>query len=512
MFKSLFLVLLSFISYLPSSYAASIKEPNVAGAFYSADAKELFAQMDSFITQASINLSDKKIQAMIVPHAGYVYSGPIAAYGYKAISQNQYSTIVVLAPSHYFPFDGISVWPQGGFKTPLGIINVDDDFAKKLIEADSQFKFLPEVFEKEHSIEAELPFIQKVLGNVKVVPVLMGNPDPKVCQKLAVVLNALIGSREDVLVLASSDMSHYFPYDTANKMDAATLGAISEEDPQKFWDGCLVSHQMEMCGVLPVTTLLLYAKERGLQVQVLKHANSGDTAGDKSKVVGYSSVIFYKDKVNKALSFPNASIRNPDSGPPITSDGSTRQEGKTFGGDNTLNVQQKKALLKLAKDTLESFVTTGKTTDMNTNDPRLLQTQGAFVTLRKNGQLRGCIGNMIGDKPLWQTIHEMTMAAASSDPRFPPVTKEELKDIDLEISVLTPPKRIFNASAIVLGRDGVIVSDGSHQGVFLPQVAGETHWSKEEFLNELCSQKAGLPADCWKNPKINLWTFQADVF
>ncbi len=464
-------------SFFSSAQAASTKEPNVAGSFYSADAKELSSQIDAFIAQASISPFDKKIQAMIVPHAGYVYSGPIAAYGYKAVFHNKYTTIVVLGPSHYFPFEGISVWPEGGFKTPLGVVDVDTDFAKKLIEKDSHFKFLPEVFEKEHSLEVQLPFIQKTFGSVKIVPVLMGNSDPKVCQKLASVLNELIGLRDDVLVIASSDMSHYFSYDIANKMDTATLGAISEEDPEKLWEGCFVSHQMEMCGVVPVTTVLLYAKERGLQVQVLKHANSGDTAGDKSRVVGYSSAIFYKSDTTSSL-----------------------------------NEQEKKELLKLARSTLEDFVTIGKSADMNTNDPRLLQTQGAFVTLTKNGQLRGCIGNIIGDKPLWQTIHEMTIAAASSDPRFSPVVKEELKNINLEISVLTPPQRVADASVIVLGRDGVIVSDGFHQGVFLPQVASETHWSKEEFLNELCSQKAGLPADCWKNPKISLWTFQADVF
>ncbi len=380
--------------------AASIKEPNVAGAFYSANSQELSHQIDSFIQQASISPVAARVQAMIVPHAGYIYSGQVAAYGYKAVSQNKYTTIVILAPSHYFPFEGISVWLEGGFKTPLGVAHVDEDFAKKLIKADSRFRFLPQVFEQEHSVEVELPFIQKVFGSVvKIVPVLMGNPDIKVCQKLAVVLDGLIGSRQDVLVVASSDMSHYFDYETANQMDALTLGAISEEDPPKLWNGCL-SRRMEMCGFVPVTTVLLYAKERGLKVSVLKHANSGDTAGDKSRVVGYSSVIFYEDQTHP-----------------------------------TLSAGQKKVLLALARSSIESFVTTGKTARVTTSDPRLLKTQGAFVTLTKHGQLRGCIGSIVGDKPLWQTIREMSIAAASADPRFPPVSKDELKDIDIEISV-----------------------------------------------------------------------------
>jgi AmmeMemoRadiSam system protein B/AmmeMemoRadiSam system protein A len=480
--RFIYLILL-FFSFFTFAFADSIKEPNVAGGFYSADPKELSQQIDTFLAQASVSPIEEKIQAIIAPHAGYEYSGPVAAYDYKAISRQKYSTVVIIGPSHFFPFEGISVWSEGGFKTPLGVANIDTEFAQKLIDAGKRLS-LPlgslNVFEKEHSVEVEIPFIQKTFGNgVKIVPILMGNPDPQVCQKLALILNQLVGSRDDVLIIASSDMSHYFPYETANKMDAATLKAIGEENPEKLWNGCLITHEMEMCGVVPVTTVLLYAKERGLKVRVLNHANSGDTTGDKSKVVGYSSVIFYTDKSQGAA----------------------------------LTDSEKKELRKLAKDTLNSFVTTGKAVEEKTNDIRLVQTQGAFVTLRKKGELRGCIGHIIGDQPLWQTVHDMTIDAASKDPRFSPVVKDELKDIDIEISVLSVPQHVPNASAITLGKDGVIVSDGHfHEGVFLPQVASETHWSKEEFLSELCSQKAGLPSNCWKDPHINLWTFQADVF
>jgi len=482
MYRIFFLIFL--LGCCSSGDAAFVKEPNVAGGFYSSDAKELSDQITSFIQQASINSSDKNIQALIVPHAGYVYSGKVAAYGYKAVSKNHYTTVVILAPSHYFPFDGISFWPQGGFKTPLGIVDVDEDFTKKLMDATKAvIPFAPnDVFQKEHSLEVQLPFIQKTFGNVKIVPIMMGNPDPKVCQTLAFALNELIGGRGDVLVLASSDMSHYYNYDTANTMDTATLGAIQEKDAQKLWNGCFIAHTMEMCGVVPVVTLLLYAKERGLNVEVLFHANSGDTAGDKSKVVGYSSVIFYSQALKGSL-------------------------------PETLTESEKKDLLSLARNSVESFVKNGKVLNLKTNDAGLLRTQGAFVTLREHGQLRGCIGNIVGDKPLWDTVKDMAVAAASKDPRFAPVKSSELKDLAIEISVLSIPQRVSDPSAIVLGRDGVIVSDGGyHQGVFLPQVAKETHWSKEEFLAELCSQKADLPADCWKDSKNSLFTFQADVF
>ena len=452
-----------------------IKQPNVAGGFYSADPQELSSDIETYLSKVSEGEVSHKPQVVIAPHAGYVYSAPVAAHTFKAIAPFSYKTVVVIAPSHFFPFEGISVWPEGGFKTPLGVVPVDEDFAKALLKENPKFQFLPDVFEREHALEVELPFLQKVLPGVNIVPILMGQPDPKVCVGLAGALDKLIGQRDDVLVLASSDMSHYHPYDFANRMDAATLEAVAAIDPEKLFNSCM-SRTMEMCGFVPVTTALIFAKRRGLTAQVLKYANSGDTAGDKTRVVGYSSVIFYKDTT-------------------------------------ALNAGQKKELLTLARNTIETFVKTGKREEINTSDPRLSVQEGVFVTIRKHGQLRGCIGNIIGQKPLAQTVRDMAVAAASQDPRFPPVSAGELKDIDVEISVLSTPQQIKDVSEIELGKHGVIVSDGvNHQGVFLPQVATETGWTKEEFLSQLCSQKAGLASDAWKTTDVQLYTFTADVF
>ena len=463
-----------------------IKEPNVAGGFYSADPKELSDSIDFFKQSTGEVPVDRKVLIAIAPHAGYIYSGPVAAYTFKAIARNHYKTVVVIGPSHYFPFTGISVWRSGGFKTPLGIVPVDEDFAQALLKESPQFQFLPEVFEREHSVEVELPFLQKTFEGIRVVPILMGNPDPKVCRDLAVALDKLIGQRDDVLVLVSSDMSHYYTYDVANSMDALTLEAIRQIDPKKFFEGC-ISRKMEMCGFVPVTTALILAHLRGItHVEVLKHANSGDTAGDKSRVVGYSSVIFYSELLGQAK--------------------------KQDQGVASLSQEEKKQLLQIARTTIEAFVKTGKAPDVSTKDVRLNEIEGAFVTIRKHGALRGCIGSIIGQHPLIETVRDMSVAAASQDPRFSPVTPAELKDIDVEISVLSAPRRVKDASEIVLGKHGVIVSDGIHQGVFLPQVADETGWSKEEFLSQLCSQKAGLPADAWKSPEVSLYVFTADVF
>jgi AmmeMemoRadiSam system protein A len=281
-------------------------------------------------------------------------------------------------------------------------------------------------------------------------------------------------------------MSHYYTYDVANSMDALTLQAIKEIDPKKFFEGC-ISRKMEMCGFVPVTTALILARLRGIKhVEVLKHANSGDTSGDKSRVVGYSSVIFYTDLL-----------------------GTSKSQDDGIG---VLSLAQKKELLKIARNSIEAFVKTGKAPDITIKDARLEEIEGAFVTITKHGALRGCIGNIIGQEPLYETVRDMALAAASQDPRFTPVTAAELKDINVEISVLSKPRRVKDASEIQLGKHGVIVSAGGHQGVFLPQVADETGWSKEEFLSQLCSQKAGLPADAWKDPDTALYVFTADVF
>ena len=463
-----------------------IKEPNVAGGFYNADPKELSDSIDSFEQSAGVVPDDRKVLIAIAPHAGYVYSGPVAAYTFKAIARNHYKTVVIIAPSHFFPFEGISVWPKGGFKTPLGVVPVDEDFAQALLKTNPRFQFLPQVFEREHAVEVELPFLQKTFKGLHIVPILMGQPDAQVCRDLAVALDKIIGQRDDVLVLISSDMSHYYTYDVANSMDALTLAAIGEINPKKFFEGCM-SRKMEMCGFMPVTTALVLAQLRGIKhAEVLKHANSGDTAGDKSRVVGYSSVIFYSDLLG--------------------------QEKKQEQGVAALSPQEKKQLLKIARSTIEAFVKNGHAPEVSLKDARLNEIEGAFVTLRKHGALRGCIGNIIGQEPLGQTVRDMAVAAASQDPRFSPVTPAELKDIDVEISVLSKPRRVKDASEIQLGKHGVIVSDGIRQGVFLPQVADETGWSKNEFLSQLCSQKAGLPPDAWKSPDVSLYVFTADVF
>ncbi len=452
-----------------------VKQPNVAGGFYPADPQELNRMIDGYISQASDEVGDDHVDIAISPHAGYVYSGPVAGHLFKGLAKTQYKTVVVLAPSHFLPFNGIAVWAEGSFRTPLGDLSVDEEFAAGLKQKTSVLQDLPEVFDKEHALEVQLPFIMKTFPQAKIVPLILGEADLLQCQKLAAALNEQIKDRRDVLVLISSDFSHYLPYDENNARDERTLKAIQNEDIESFWKGNL-SREMEMCGFIPATVGLMLAKLRGLStVKILKRENSGDTAKDKSRVVGYAAVVFLKP------------------------------QGLTQG--------QKKELLGLARRSLEDFVRTGRTFAAEANDARLNEIQGAFVTLTKSGQLRGCIGNIIGQKALSQTVVDMAKAAASEDPRFTPVLPNELKYIHVEVSVLSVPQRVDDIDQIKLGRDGVIISSADgHQGVFLPQVASETGWDKEKFLSELCVQKAGLDESCYKDPRVSKYVFTAEVF
>lgn len=479
-------VIILFVIFSLSSMAhadTKIKRPNVSGQFYTAEPQELSTQLGEFFQRADVVAADRHIDIVIAPHAGYIYSGAVAAYGFKAASRNRYKTIVILAPSHYFGFDGISIGQQDGFQTPLGIVNVDQDFAKRLITEDEKFYFAPEAFEREHSLEVEIPFLQKTFTDFKIVPVIMGQPSFALLEKFAASLNKIIGDRKDVLIVVSTDLSHYHSDTKARTMDALAIKAIASLDAKTLWEGCQLRSAMEMCGFVPTTAALLYARQHGLQhAQMLRYANSGDVTGDRDGVVGYTSIIIYGD--------------------------AQKEEDQ-----DALTPAQKKRLLDIARQTMEEYVRTGKTLEFRETDQRLLREEGAFVTIHKQGRLRGCIGNILGRGALSQTVRDMAIAAATKDPRFDPVQAEELKELDVEVSVLSKPRVIHNIDEIVLGKHGVIVSQGPwYQGIFLPQVATETGWSKEEFLNQLCAQKAGLTPDAWKDPKTKIEIFTAQVF
>ena len=477
-----------------SADESGCRMPAVAGQFYPAAPDQLGRMIDDFLVQANPPSIEGRVRALVVPHAGYEYSAPVAAYAYKVIVGKPYKTVVLVGNSHREGYDGASVYNKGAFKTPLGDVEIDTELAGKLIAANKKFIFFRESPHiSEHSLEVQLPFLQKALGPFNLVPILLGTESREAADILGDALAENTGP--DTLVIASTDMSHYPPYESANFADRKVADAIvsgSEDNLERT-----IRHLEKMgvpnastflCGEGAVKAIMRYAEKVGAKkAQLLKYANSGDTAGSKDRVVGYCAIAF-------------------------SSEGGTNMPVKQSKEEEVLNQDEQAELLKLAKITVESVVRTGKKPDYTNKMPGLDRPLGAFVTLRERGQLRGCIGRFKPDIPVYKVVIEMAVAASTQDYRFSPVSERELDKLDYEISVLSPLRKVKSWKDIQIGKHGVEVARGMRHGVFLPQVATETGWDLETFMNNLCEQKAGLPADAWKDPGTDIYVFTALVF
>jgi hypothetical protein len=473
---------------------SNVRKAAVAGGFYPGDKATLEKYVDTMLGDAHPPVIKGPIRAIMVPHAGYVFSGSVAAQAFKELEGRDIRTVVLIGNAHRHGLNGIAVYANGAFETPLGLVPIDEEKTARLLAASPRIMDRPDVHEDDHVLEVELPFLQRVLKDFKIVPILFGNDDPALSKVLADALKNVIDDK--TLIVASTDMSHYPPYDNATTADQETLKAIGTGKSEAL-DAMLKKHASErvpnaetfLCGVSGVRTVLLLTQALGPTTPViLKYANSGDASGDKSRVVGYGAVAFVAASDTSSATPPPA----------------TEEKG--------MNATEKKELLGIARSTVESFVRTGKIPEVSPAAAALQQPLGTFVTLKEHGQLRGCIGRFEATNPLFKTVQQMAVSAATQDPRFRPVGVKELDQLEYDISVLSPLRTVPNADGIVLGRHGVTVEKGFHHGVFLPQVATETGWSKEEFLSELCSQKAGLPRNCWEDPKVTLQVFTAEVF
>jgi MEMO1 family protein len=476
-----------------SNMAKNIRTPKTAGQFYPADAKILQDKIAGYLKNISASSSLANIAAIMVPHAGYDFSGPVAAYAYKALTGRKTGTVIIMCNSHAEYFSGVAVDNHDAWQTPLGEIAVDKELAEKLTAFDKSIQYNAKPFTaQDQTIEVQLPFLQTVLpSGFKILPIYFGNVDSEAYKKLASAIAANLGDND--LIIASTDMSHYPKYEDANKIDNETLKTIKLGDVEKLnkhisdvMNSGVANEETAMCGADGVKTVLeLYRLKKWSNIEILKYANSGDAPiGSKDSVVGYGAVAFLKSD--------NTSIINEE---------------------KVLSKTQQEKLLEIAKTSIENYVRDGEVADFTITDARLNWHEGAFVTIHKKGELRGCIGQIVPtDEPLWEIVRDMAIAAASEDNRFMPVNVNELNQLDYEISVLSAPEPIDNWQKIELGKHGVIVRRGRNTGVFLPQVATETGWSKEEFLRQLCSQKAGLPSDCYKSKDVELLVFTAQVF
>ncbi|MDD2714427.1 MAG: AmmeMemoRadiSam system protein B [Candidatus Wallbacteria bacterium] len=486
----------------------TVQQPAVAGAFYPAAKGELDSMVQGFLEKAKSDCPavTGEIFGLISPHAGYIYSGPVAAYGYSAVAGMKFTRVIVMAPTHYVLSRWIATISPEAFATPLGEIPVDRELVNRLTSEVRLVKVDPQSFAKEHSLEAQLPFLQKVLGNFKLVPLVFGAVDIRECDEIARKLADILQEEPGkTLIVASSDMSHYLTADQGNAMDKLALDLTVKLDADKLW-ASMSKEECQYCGASDVVTMLLIAKKLGASVKVLKYGDSGDATGDKRKVVGYGSVAFYQE-----------SPVLPVSGSSLKARADTVETAKRIQNNtkevsvDMLSENERKKLLKMARETLESYIRDKKVPKFEVTEEVLTRKCGVFVTLKKQGELRGCIGYLVGVKPLNEAVVDMAINSSTRDPRFSPVMPDELSEITIEISVMTPLVKVLDVNEIEVGKHGLVIKRGWNSGLLLPQVAPEWGWNREQFLQHTCS-KAGLPTDAWKQPGTEIQSFTAQVF
>jgi MEMO1 family protein len=460
------------------------RPPAAAGSFYPDDPNELRAMIDGFISEAPVVTVPGRPLAVIAPHAGYIYSGPTAAAGFKAVAGTSYDTVIVIGPSHHYSFDGSAIYADGPYRTPLGDVPLDTELIESIIKNGERItsNALPHL--PEHSVEVEIPFLQVVLGDFKIVPIVMGNGSLASCEELARAIAASVGTKR-VLIVASSDLSHYHPRGEARALDGVFRRFLERNDAEGLY-GAIVAHEAEACGAGPVEAVLMAAKALGSTgVVVAKYDDSGTASGDTGSVVGYISAVVY------GRAAPSAG------------------EGDEAGG---LKATDKDKLLIIARRSIECGITGQPIPAFDIESAALKRNAAVFVTLWKpGGELRGCMGTTEPEYPLWETVSRKARIAAFGDPRFSDLTIDELKDITIEISVLSELKPIKSVNEIVIGTHGVVIRKGYDGALFLPEVPVQQGWTLNEYLGNLCV-KAGLLPNDWKEKDVQLYIFTTEAF
>jgi len=490
-------------------------EPQVAGRFYPATESVLKDQINIFFKNVPKQTINGKPIAVISPHAGYQYSGQVAAFVYNAIKNCGFNRVIVLAFPHRSPkpYRGVSILNVREFKTPLGNIPVDHEACNQLLNSSSEiiqntqqkvinlFGTYEGAYQGEHSLETQLPFLQMSLVDFKLVPVMVGVLIDDDFDQVANAIKPLMNDK--TIVVVSSDFTHYgegfgyvpFKKDIENNIKALDYGAFNKIINKDFegFKKYKMQTGITACGVHPIELLLKLLPEDA-HGEILNYDTSGRQTNDFSHSVSYASIIFTK---------------------PSKSGHYVPEPGTQDTPYVSLTEDEKIQLLSLASNTLETFIKTGTPPkfDITTNkiSPKLYEKYGVFVTLKKHGELRGCIGHILPKTSLFQSVIENTINSSSNDWRFNPVNATETPDITIEISVLSQLQKINSPGEFTVGKEGIVIRKDNNGAVFLPQVATEQGWSRAETLCHLC-RKAGLPADAWQDDGMEFYIFTANVF
>lgn len=483
----------------PMLYGA-VREPAVAGMFYPADSVELSKMVRGHLANIEdLTELDGQLMALIVPHAGLIYSGQIAAYGYKLLENSSVNKVILCGPSHRYSFQGLSVYgPFINWKTPLGIIKSDNSICDKLISYDKNIEIIRQAHQQEHSLEVQLPYLQMVLDNFELIPIAMGAQDIPTIHLLAGALES-IDTEKNTIMIASSDWQHFRSESDGWKLDSLGLACFESMDPDKL-ELYLESRQVEMCGGGPAAAVLRAAISKGAnKVKLLRYGDSGDITADKSNVVGYAAIAIYKEGAKEI----NIETEKPENG-------QSKKAKKELPKQFKLAQPEKEELLQIARKSIENYLADGLIPDFDVSD-NLKKFGAAFVTLEKDGQLRGCIGHTSAVEELYKTVSGCAIQAAVHDRRFPPVKPGEMKQIHIEISVMSPMQLVESFDEIEVGRDGLMIFKGQSRGLLLPQVATDYGWNRTEFLEQTC-RKAGLGKNAYLADDAVIYKFQAVIF
>lgn len=501
----------------PTAQASPVLTPTVdprdvrraegAGQWYPGDPDRLRKAVDVYLDQAEVDELPGRIHAVIVPHAGYLYSGAVAGHSLRALRNAGCTecTIAVIGDTHTGNGSAdIAVWANGAFETPLGRVLVDAEVAQAVVDGSPRIEFDRAAFRSEHPVENQLPFIQVACPGARVVPIVIRKPSLANAQVLADALVAAFGDLP-ALIVASTDLSHYHPYDEARRIDEVALQAIASLDPQAVVGSTqrcaelgLQGVRSTMCSQGAVLTAIMATQQMGAnRAAVLHYANSGDSPiGDRTGVVGYGAVAIWQ--AENTAGNPNSFTVPP--------------AGLGANATVSLSPEAREKLLALARRSAEQFLTSETFPAFHTDDPAMLQPLGAYVTYEKEDMLRGCLGRLEADRPVYLSVQFAAAAAAVADSRFRPITPEELKTLTIEITLLHPMREVDGPEEIRIGRHGVLMRVGADdRALYLPQVAVQQGWNLEETLANLCL-KADLPEDAWQAENARFWVFEGEWF